>query len=105
MRNVQPLALPHHLFTTLALIEQAFGHSRPTEASTRWFIDSVTLNAYMTATSKFTNVQPLNVQCERIYSFGPVPQAASPTLRTPGSNCQQLSATSQIPVEEEAEDA
>jgi hypothetical protein len=31
MRNVQPLALPHHLFTTLALIEQAFGHSRPTE--------------------------------------------------------------------------
>ncbi|CDM27677.1 hypothetical protein DTO006G1_7785 [Penicillium roqueforti] len=72
MKNVQPLALPPHLVTTLALIEQAFGRSRPTEARTRWFIDAVTLNAYTTATSNLTNAQPLNVQCERAYSFGPV---------------------------------
>ncbi|KAJ5826579.1 hypothetical protein N7447_003342 [Penicillium robsamsonii] len=65
MKNVQPLALtppPRYVF----------GFSRPTEASTRWFIDSVTLNAYTTATSNLTNAQPLNVQCKRTYSFGPV---------------------------------
>jgi hypothetical protein len=45
----------------------SFGGSRVTKCLF-WFIDSVTLNAYMTATSKLTNVQPLNVQCERIYS-------------------------------------
>ncbi|KAJ5251626.1 hypothetical protein N7489_002036 [Penicillium chrysogenum] len=72
IKNVQPLPLPPHLVTTLDLIEQAFGRSRPTEASTRWFIDSITLHAYTTAISDLTNARPLNIQYERTYSFGPV---------------------------------
>ncbi|KAJ5520280.1 hypothetical protein N7463_000733 [Penicillium fimorum] len=38
----------------------------------RWVVDSIVLNAYATATSNIRNAQPLNVQCERGYTFGPV---------------------------------
>lgn len=72
MKDVQSLLLPLNFVTTLGLIEKAFGHSRTTEASARWVVDSIILNAYATATSNIKNAQPLNVQCERGYNFGPV---------------------------------
>ena len=58
--------------TTLDRIERAFGHSRINEASARWIVNSVILDAYGTATSTIKNAQPLSVQCERGYKFGPV---------------------------------
>ncbi|KAJ5926539.1 hypothetical protein N7516_008312 [Penicillium verrucosum] len=72
MKDVQPLPLPPRLVSTLGLIERTFGHSRINEASARWIVDSVIINAYETATSTIRNAQPLNVQCERGYKFGPV---------------------------------
>ncbi|KAJ5555096.1 hypothetical protein N7535_007541 [Penicillium sp. DV-2018c] len=50
----------------------AFGRSPPTEAKTRCLIDTFILHACAAVTSDLTNAQPLNVQCERGYSFGPV---------------------------------
>ncbi|KAJ5146356.1 uncharacterized protein N7515_000920 [Penicillium bovifimosum] len=50
----------------------SFGRSPPTEAKTRWLIDPFILHVYAAVTSDLTNAQPLNVQCERGYSFGPV---------------------------------
>ncbi|CRL20426.1 unnamed protein product [Penicillium camemberti] len=38
----------------------------------RWVVDSIILNAYATATPNIKSAQPLNVQCERGYNFGPV---------------------------------
>lgn len=58
--------------TTLGLIEKAFGHSRINEACARWIVNSVILDAYETTTSTIKNAQPLSVQCERGYKFGPV---------------------------------
>ena len=58
--------------STLGLIEKAFGHSRINEGSARWIVESVIINAYETATSTIKNAQPLSVQCERGYKFGPV---------------------------------
>ncbi|KAJ5138909.1 uncharacterized protein N7515_003757 [Penicillium bovifimosum] len=68
MEHVEPCDLPPYL----DLIEQAFGRSPSTEAKTRWLIDAFILHAYAAVTSDLTNAQPLNVQCERGYSFGPV---------------------------------
>ena len=42
-------------------IEKAFSQSRTTEASARWVIDSIILNAYTTATLNIKNAQPLNI--------------------------------------------
>ena len=52
-------------------IEKAFSQSRTTEASARWVIDSIILNAYTTATLNIKNAQPLNIQYERDYNFWP----------------------------------
>lgn len=53
-------------------MERAFGHSRINEASARWIVNSVILEAYEMTTSTIKNAQPLSVQCERGYRFGPV---------------------------------
>lgn len=44
------------------------------EASTRWIVDAIALNAYKVATLDVKNTQPLNVcvRCESAYNFGPV---------------------------------
>ncbi|KAJ5757122.1 uncharacterized protein N7511_007304 [Penicillium nucicola] len=72
MQGVQPLPLPPHLMSTLGLIEKAIGNSKINEASARWVVDAVILHAYEAATTDIKNAQPLSVQCERTYQFGPV---------------------------------
>ncbi|KAK9851169.1 hypothetical protein MYU51_010817 [Penicillium brevicompactum] len=72
MKDVQPLPLSPHLVTTLDRMERAFGHSRINEASARWIVNSVNFEAYEMTTSTIKNAQPLSVQCERGYRFGPV---------------------------------
>jgi hypothetical protein len=70
-RNLRCLRSLGPGFSTTVNLD-AFAHSRTTEAAARWVVDSITLNAYATATSNIKNAQPLNVQCERGYKFSPV---------------------------------
>lgn len=58
--------------STLGLIKEAIGNSRINEASARWVVDAVIHHAYKAATTDIKNAQPLSVQCERTYQFGPV---------------------------------
>ncbi|KGO74162.1 hypothetical protein PITC_022200 [Penicillium italicum] len=72
MQGVQPLPLPPLLVSTLGLIKEAIGNSRINDASARWVVDAVIHHAYKAATTDIKNAQPLSVQCERTYQFGPV---------------------------------
>ncbi|KAJ5930455.1 hypothetical protein N7466_005948 [Penicillium verhagenii] len=72
MEAIQPLPLPSYLIRTLSLIKKASGSSKINEASTRWVIDAIILEAYEEATRDLKNAQPLSVQCERNYQVGPV---------------------------------
>ncbi|KAJ5979361.1 hypothetical protein N7501_002703 [Penicillium viridicatum] len=61
-----------HLFGTLALIEGVSTRSPTTEASIRWIVDALILNAYGIAGSNIPHAQPVNVQAERSFTYGPV---------------------------------
>ncbi|KAJ5507202.1 hypothetical protein N7527_009345 [Penicillium freii] len=72
LRQVHPVPQPPLLVGTLALIEGASTRSPTTEASIRWIVDALTLNAYGIAGSNIPHAQPVNVQAERSFTYGPV---------------------------------
>ncbi|KAJ5200019.1 hypothetical protein N7491_009182 [Penicillium cf. griseofulvum] len=72
LQDVQPVPLPPLLVGTLSLIKSASTRSPTTEASTQWIIDTLILNAYDIAGSDIPYAQPVNVQTERSFKYGPV---------------------------------
>ncbi|OQE95623.1 hypothetical protein PENNAL_c0002G09025 [Penicillium nalgiovense] len=71
-KHVSPVQLPPILVGTLALIESASSRSPSTEASIRWVINALLLNAHRIASSHVPYAQPINIQTERPYKHGPV---------------------------------
>jgi hypothetical protein len=53
-------------------VEAVYTRSPTTEASIRWIVDALILNAYGIAGSKIPYTQPVNVQTERSSTYGPV---------------------------------
>ncbi|KAJ5572365.1 hypothetical protein N7535_006025 [Penicillium sp. DV-2018c] len=72
LQRVDSVPPPQHLLDYLGLIEAASSRSASTEASIRWTIDALLLNAHAIAASRTHSAHPINVQAGRSYSYGPV---------------------------------
>ncbi|CAG8013712.1 unnamed protein product [Penicillium nalgiovense] len=70
-KHVSPVQLPPVLVETLALIESASSRSPSTKASIRWVINALLLNTHRIA-SHVPYAQPIHIQTERPYKYGPV---------------------------------
>ncbi|CAI7607740.1 unnamed protein product [Penicillium bialowiezense] len=58
MSSVEPLALPAHLETAPLSLNELSVTLAKSEASTRWIVDAIALNAYKVATLDVKNTQP-----------------------------------------------
>ncbi|KAJ5543602.1 hypothetical protein N7535_006026 [Penicillium sp. DV-2018c] len=71
-QRVELIPPPQLLLDQLRLIAGASSRSASTEASIRWTIDALLLNARSIAASRTHGINPINIQAERSYSYGPV---------------------------------
>ncbi|KAJ5799920.1 uncharacterized protein N7518_001988, partial [Penicillium psychrosexuale] len=72
LEQVTPITPPRLLMEYLKLIDEASNRSPSTEATVRWTIDALLLNAHSIAAKRTPTARPINVQRELPYTHGPV---------------------------------
>ncbi|KAF3013386.1 hypothetical protein E8E15_004461 [Penicillium rubens] len=73
LADLRPMECPPVLVQQIDKITRALGRSHPSEENGRWILNSLLLEAYEIATVICPHAaQPLNIQAERGWKYGPV---------------------------------
>ncbi|KAJ5257379.1 hypothetical protein N7524_008935 [Penicillium chrysogenum] len=73
LADLRPMECPRVLVHQIDKITRALGRSHPSEENGRWILNSLLLEAYEIATVICPHAaQPLNIQAERGWKYGPV---------------------------------